>query len=139
MRKFKFRLEQVLNYRVLQETWAKDAFLAAKRARLSAEEKVAKLAKKHSMAQSKTCSKLEDRVALEAYLSRLTEEISAEQAIADILLAEEEKARSEWTTAKQNRQALTKLKTAAEIEWAKEQALQEGKQLDEWSSSRRAA
>ena len=139
MHRFQFRLQRVLEYRHLQESWAKDAYLAAKKSRSQAESELAARASKKTEAQTFTAKNLEERRTLENYLAKLADDIESQKSVVEILKTEESAARGEWVEAKKKRQALTKLRDAAEIEWQKLEAQAEQKGLDEWSSTRRAA
>lgn len=138
MRKFYFRLQKVLEYRELQENWAKDAYLAAKSARIQSETELAHIKARHAQAQKTRTVDLNERRMLETYLAKLLEDICSQQSVIEILAGEEEHARNEWLETKKKKEALLKLREAAEIEWTKAENFQEQKDLDEWSTRRAA-
>jgi flagellar export protein FliJ len=139
MQAFKFRLQRVLEYRELQEGWAKDAYREARSQLSQAEAELAQLFKRQAGAQAVPTETLDQRLTLDQYLKRVEDEIAAQQTVIDILSAEEEKAKNEWLEAKRNCEAMAKLRETAEALWQSEADAEEQKELDDWATTRRAA
>lgn len=139
MVRFRFRLQRVLEYRAMQEEWAKDAYLQAKARRIKADADLDDIQTRRSEAQSVQARTVQQRRTQEDYLSRLAEEIEQQKSLIQVLSGEEAIAEQEWLEAKRNHEALAKLREAAEEEWAKQAEQEEQKGLDDWTSSRRAA
>lgn len=139
MRRFSFRLEKIMEYRDLRESWAKDAYLAARKARFDAEAERARIVARRELALHCHPKTLEDSISLEQFVSRLDIEVENANSILSILLQEEEQARCEWVEAKIAAEALHKLRERACEEWQIELNREEQKVLDDWTQSRRSA
>ncbi|MCH7904081.1 MAG: flagellar FliJ family protein [Armatimonadetes bacterium] len=139
MTRFKFRLERLMDYRRLQEKWAKDEFVGARRRRLDGESQVEQVKTIRTKALDGTFPKLPDRLAHEAHLDRLDAEQGALEAAVSVLLGEEESARDSWIETKQNLEALEKLRAKDYEEWQVVEGRREQAELDEWAVLRRAA
>ncbi|MBS1709248.1 MAG: flagellar export protein FliJ [Armatimonadetes bacterium] len=139
MPRFRFRLQKLLDYRRLQEKWAKDAWLDAQRRRIDVERDIdAVRVERTGMMESKPLS-LADHQALERYLTRLDDQERAHQALVAILEDEEEEARQAWLAARQEAHALEILREGALADWKKFEEREEQKALDEWAVLRRVA
>lgn len=139
MPRFKFRLQKLLDYRRLQEKWAKDAWLDAQRRRIDVERDIdAVRVERAGMLESKPLT-LSDHQALERYLTRLDDQERAHQALVAILLDEEEEMRQAWLAARQEAHALETLRDQALDDWKKFEEKEEQKALDDWATMRRAA
>ena len=139
MARFEFRLERLMDYRRLQEKWAKDEFVGARRRRLDGEAQVDEVKTIRTKALDGTFPKLPDRLAHEAHLDRLDAEQSALEAAVSVLLGEEESARDAWIETKQNLEALEKLREKDYQEWQLVEGRREQAALDEWAVLRRSA
>ena len=139
MADFTFRLQRVLEYRELAEGWAKDAYLEARAARLEAVAILENIGVKRADLVAKPAPKIEDRIALQTCLDKLTEDERQQQIVIELLVADEAKRKEEWTEARKELQALEKLRDAAFAEWRLDQERREQKSLDELSVQRRAA
>lgn len=139
MRKFKFRLEKLLEYRHLQEKWAKDAFLSARAKRIDCEVQIEGVKDRRNVAGGKNYATLDDRRAQEQFLGRLEDERRSLEAAASVLAGEEEIARQKWLSLKQDAEALEKLKAKDFELWSIEERREVQKELDEWSVQRRAS
>jgi len=139
MKKFTFRMERVLEYRRLQEGWAKDAYIEARAARLDAEATISALHERRDEAISKVPNTIEDRQALDRYLLQLEDEEGTQKHIAGILAEEEANALTVWQERKQELEAMVKLKEKAKEEYDLEANRAEQAELDEWTTTRRAA
>ena len=65
MAKFKFRLEKLLEYRRLQEKWAKDAYLATVARRVEAEVEIESLKRRRNLATGSRPCALDELVSLD--------------------------------------------------------------------------
>lgn len=139
MTQFKFRLQKLLEYRQLQEKWAKDAYMEAVAKRNEAEHEIEAISKRKQDSLQCHPSALDSRLALDSYVTRLEDEIRAAEATREVLAGEAETAQQEWILAKQEAEAMAKLREADYEEWRLEQSRKEQNELDEWSVFRRAA
>jgi flagellar export protein FliJ len=139
MAKFEFRLQKVLEYRELEEQWAKEAYLEHQVQRIAAESEAQEIARQRSTVLRGVASTLEARLSLQALIERYDDEERAKRAAISLLEQEEERARQTWIERKQDKEALIKLKEIALAEWQHEQDRLEQIALDEWTTSRRAA
>ncbi len=139
MRKFEFRLQKVLDYRILQEDWSKKAFRDARIARQDAEKILFKKQELLNMVLRQGANSIREYQTIEDYITRLSDEIESQKSIVAVLLEEEEKANYEWQEARKALKTIQKLKEIAEHAWREEVAKSEQKHLDDWTTSRRAA
>ena len=139
MTKFRFRLQQLLEYRRLQEKWAKDAYMEAVSRRIQAETEVEFVKSRRSLAQKSHPNGLQELVSLDTYLTKLDDDQRAQETALSVVLDEVESALQEWTTAKQNAAAIEKLRESEYSDWKRTLERKEQSDLDEWSSQRRAA
>jgi flagellar export protein FliJ len=137
MRKFRFRLQRVLEYRALQEEWAKEAWLEARALRIAAQQELEKTIQEKRRAECILPTSVEEMQALDLYLERLEDEIEAQEAIVETLRQDEEKCHGEWIEARKNHEALQRLREKAYELWQYESARAEQKALDDWSNARR--
>lgn len=139
MAKFAFRLERLLDYRKKVEEWAKDAYIDAQAKRVEGETMIERVKDHRGLALASPAADLDQRRALESYLERLDDEQRGLEAAVAVLANEEESARLAWTAAKQEVEALEKLRDKALQDWMLEKNRAEQRDLDEWTSMRRAA
>ena len=139
MAKFRFRLAKLLEYRRLQEKWAKDEFLSCRAKRIEGEKQIDFLKDKRSEAARRTYATLEERRAQEAYVGRLEDEKRGFEAAVAVLAGEEEVARVKWMNFKKDAEALEKLEDKDMALWTLEEQRRVQKELDEWSIQRRAS
>jgi flagellar FliJ protein len=137
MRKFEFSLARVLDYRLLLEEWAKDAYLEAQLKRRRVDEALEFLFRRREIVMAEEPQTVDDYRALSNYLDRLQDEERDLRAIQELMLADEETARLDWVQQRQDADALVKLKEKQEDEWKLELSRWEQKQLDEWTTTRR--
>ena len=134
---FAFSLQKVLDYRRLEEGWARDAFRAAQAARFEAEVDLEKLRARRQSFVADPNPSLDQRRDLEACHAALDrDEASARERLA-AREADEAKAREEWRACRVSAEALAKLREAALEEWRKEEERREQADLDEWAVLRR--
>ena len=138
MARFAFRLRKVLEYRELQESWAKTAYLEAQQARLKGDAELALVAERRSGLLAYPTMSVADRIALEHSLFAL-DDIEHQQKLAlQVLLQEESVALSVWQEKRRDGEVLRKLRERAYDEWSLEQGRLEQAALDEWAVLRRA-
>lgn len=139
MRKFEFRLQRILDYRVLQEDWAKTAFLEAQASRVQAERELEVLVGKKQEVASQSRQSLVEMKDLETWTLRIEDEIEAQLSMIRILEDEEKKQQQEWIEAKQALESMEKLRLIAKEEYDKTINSEEQKELDEWANRKKAA
>lgn len=139
MPRFTFRLQKLLEYRKLQEDWAKDAYLEARARTLQAEREIAQVQGRRHRALRHHPASVDDKLSLERYLSKLDDDERALEAAHAVLEGEEDVARLEWLQAKSDHEALIKLRQKDLEEFNQEQDRREQAELDEWAVFRRVA
>ncbi|MEJ5170802.1 MAG: flagellar export protein FliJ [Fimbriimonadales bacterium] len=139
MRRFRFRLERVLEHRERLEEEAKTAFLNARAQRLEAERMLEGIAATRREVLGKPVPDLGTRLALERFLEALADRERQQQIVVRTLEDEEESLRRAWIDARRDAEALRKLKEAARAEWQAEVDRREQADLDEWAVLRRAS
>jgi len=139
LKKFKFRLEKVLEYRAMEEQWAKEAYLAARLQTLSSESELALILEARAELLSHPLENLEDRRALQLLLEKSDEDERSSLAVIEVLRNEEASAMEAWKLKRQDLKALTTLRDEALAEWELAANRKEQEALDEWSVTRRSA
>ncbi|HZH98349.1 MAG TPA: flagellar FliJ family protein [Fimbriimonadaceae bacterium] len=139
MKKFSFRLQKVLEYREMVESWAKEAYLDARTARLEAEVSLLGIESRRQEMLREPVGGLDGRLNLQARLQKLDDQETEKRTILQVLIAEEERSLAEWTEKRLELEALQKLKEKALEEWKIEAQRYEQAELDEWAVLRRAA
>ncbi|MCH8977772.1 MAG: flagellar export protein FliJ [Armatimonadetes bacterium] len=139
MPRFKFRMQKLLEYRHLQEKWAKDEYLARRAKRIEGEQQIELVKETRVEALKVRYQSLDERRAQEQYVSRLDEEQRAFESAVAVLAGEEESAKQEWIGRRQQAKAFDKLRDNALDEWQTEENRREQAELDDWSVMRRAA
>ena len=139
MKKFEFRLQKVMDFREALESLAKDAYLDARAKRLEAEAMIGNIESRRAKLLTESVSTVDERLALEAFMLRLEDEERSQRAVISVLRDEEAHLMGEWHRAKQNYEALVKLRTKAEATHDLEASREEQNELDEWAVTRRAA
>jgi len=139
MAKFQFRLQKLYEYRLMQEKWAKDEYLACMSKRIAGEQEVQKIYESRVAATSVTYSSIQDRLAQEQFVARLESDQRAVEAAVAVLEGEEDTARENWLDTKKNAEALGKLREKELEGWLLEENRREQGELDEWSVMRRIA
>lgn len=137
MARFEFRLQKVLEYRERLEAAAKDAYLDARAQRLEAESKLDVLAVRRREALGAELMDLKDHQELEAFLQFLDDEERAHRLVIQALQMDEDERMKEWQAARQDLEALIKLRDKALEEWKLEETRREQAELDEWAVLRR--
>ncbi|MBS1714735.1 MAG: flagellar export protein FliJ [Armatimonadetes bacterium] len=139
MAQFRFRFEKLLEYRTLQEKWAQDAHVEAMARQRECEQEIEALVRRRQEAMTAGTCGLEGRLALDGYLNRLSDEADEFRAVLGVLESDVEKARNEWLKARQDKQAMEKLRESDLAEWQLEENRREQAELDEWAVMRRAS
>ncbi len=139
MAKFEFRLAKVLEYREMEESWAKAAYLEAKAAKISCEAGIVAIIEKRTQLLGSRVFTIEDRLTLEGALVRTDDEERAERAVLSVLEGDELAALDAWHSKRRELQTLMKLEEAALDLWTYEQNRIEQNELDEWATMRKAA
>ena len=139
MHKFVFRLQKVLEYREMTEEWAKEAYLQAQRARLEGDAVLAAIGEHRLSQLSLPVLGLQERLALDAMLSRLDAEEEVQRSVLAELLAEEAHTLEDWIERKREREVLVKLRAREHETWLLDSSRKEQSSLDEWAGLRRAA
>ena len=139
MPSFKFRLQKLLEYRQLQEKWAKDAWLEATARKMESEKEVDALEKRKKTSLSAQPCALDERLALDSYVTRIEDEIRAAEAAVSVLANEVEEALQEWNRARQDAEAMGKLREAEYEQWTLDETRREQAELVEWSVLMRAS
>jgi flagellar FliJ protein len=139
MRRFRFRLQKVLEHRELLEEEAKTAFLNARAQRLEAERRLEELLQQRAEWLERPLRTLEDRLVLERFLDALGDREREQRIVISTLEDEEETLRQAWIEARKDAEAMRRLRQAAYDEWRAEANRKEQADLDEWAVLRRAA
>lgn len=139
MRKFKFRLAKLLEYRKLQEKWAKDEFLSCRARRIEGENEIQRLKDQRAAAMQRDYGTPEEKLAQQNFAARLDDDMRAVEAAVAVLAGEEEVARQKWLKVRTDAEALEKLKEKDQALWSVEEQRRIQKDLDEWTITRRAA
>ena len=123
MKRFSFRMQKVLEYRRMVEDWAKTAYTESQARLLSAQGDLQGMhLKREQVLRSPWEPTIEARQNLDAYLERL-----------------EDEARAEWLLARQEAEAMQKLRDKALEEWQIEINRAEQREMDEFANNRREA
>jgi len=136
---FKFRLRRVLEYRELQEKWAKDAYLEVRSRLVAAEVEWREIGERRTQALRAPQESLEGMISLENYLHRLDDDDRAQCVVIEVIKSELAKAEAEWIETKRALESIQRLRDKAYEEWLVEENRREQAELDEWSVTRRRA
>lgn len=139
MPKFVFRLQKVLEFRELEEGWAKDTFVAAQGARADKQTDIKKLMAHRTAIVSQPANSIESRLHLQRVMERIDDEERSERAVLAVLENEELSAQAEWNLKRQAVKAIERLRESALETWKLEEERREQADLDEWAVMRRAA
>jgi flagellar FliJ protein len=139
VKKFNFRLQKVLEYRILLEQWAKEAYLDARAARLEGELALMKIGELRKDALSWATPTIESRQTLEIQLRKLDQKEIEQRIITNVLVHEESQAREAWTERKVELESLNKIYEQQYSEWQREADRHLQSELDEWALRKKAA
>ena len=139
MKKFKFRLQQVLEYRMMEEQWAKEAFLTARLATLECEGDIQDLITRRKEMLKQPVGDIHAHRAIERLLQKSDDDERAKHVALEVLKDEEAAALEQWKFKRRELEVLKSLREEAYAAWQKESDHQEQAALDEWATTRRAA
>lgn len=139
MAKFKFRLETVRKVRDRAREDAKREYLEAIARRVQAEAERDEIQKRLAAIASFPARDITDRFSQDAMILRLTDDVSSQETVISILLIEEDEARRVYLQARQDAEAIERLREKRYAEWLAEEDRLENLALDEWATQRRWA
>ncbi len=139
MAKFKFRLETVRKVRDRAREDAKREYLEAIARRVQAEAERDEIQKRLAAIASFPARDISDRFSQDAMILRLTDDVSSQETVISILLIEEDEARRVYLQARQDAEAIERLREKRYAEWLAEEDRLENLALDEWATQRRWA
>ncbi|GAB4118548.1 MAG: flagellar FliJ family protein [Fimbriimonadaceae bacterium] len=139
MAKFKFRLETVRKVRDRAREEAKRAYLEAIARRVQAEAERDEIQQRLAAIASFPARDLSDRFSQDAMILRLTDDVSSQETVISILVMEEEEAQKAYLQARQDAEAIERLREKRYAEWLAEEDRLENLALDEWATQRRWA
>lgn len=139
MAKFKFRLETVRKVRDRAREDAKREYLEAIARRVQAEAERDEIQKRLAAIASFPARDLSDRFSQDAMILRLTDDVSSQETVISILVMEEEEAQKAYLQARQDAEAIERLREKRHAEWLAEEDRLENLALDEWATQRRWA
>ncbi len=135
--KFKFKLQQVLEFREHREEQAKLEYLRCHSMRLEGELGIRRIQDRRSECLQTTVERVDQMVTLENYLSRLDDDERAQEIVVDVLKQDEQAAFQRWVTARQEAEALRVLHDKALDEFTMLEARREQNELDDFAVMRR--
>jgi flagellar FliJ protein len=136
---FKFRLQRVLEYREMEEKWAKDHFLEKQAARFEAESELAEIDRTRKAYLGMGADDLTQRRELEIRLQKLDDCERAQRLLIYTLQEEEDEARAIWLDKRQEKSVMEKLRERAHEDFKVLIEKQEQQALDEFATQRRVA
>lgn len=139
MKKFKFRLQKVLEYRQLTEKWAKEAFLEARLNVFECEGDLEDIQARRRELLKQPVGNLQEHRTIEILLERTDDLEREKQAALQVLRDEEAAALEAWKLKRQELQALERLQESALSEWQDLANKKEQAELDEWAATRKVA
>ena len=134
---FAFSLQRILDYRRLEEEWAKEAFRLARAARNEAEEDLETIRRRRTELVGHDAPTLAVRASLEVCHAALDDEEESAQNRLALLANDEGRAIDEWTACRVAAEALARLRESALEEWQRDENRREQADLDEWAVLRR--
>lgn len=136
---FRFRLQRVLEYREMEEKWAKDHFLEKQAARFEAESELNEIEKARRTYLTMGADDLTQLRELELRLQKLDDNERAQRILIHTLEQEEDEARGVWLEKRQEKGVMEKLRERAHEEFKAILAKREQNALDEFATQRRVA
>ncbi len=136
---FQFRLQRVLEYREMEEKWAKDHFLEKQAARYEAESELNEIDRARRTFLGMGADDLTQRRELELRLQKLDDNERAQRLLIYALQEEEDEARSIWLDKRQEKSVMEKLRERAYAEFKAILEKREQNALDEFATQRRVA
>lgn len=139
MRKFKFKLQKVLEYRRLQEEWSETAYRESMAKLNDGRKTLTRLKEDVQTAQLKRFMRLDEKLSQEAFLDRLRDQVSIQNSVLGFMETEAETLRTIWLQKREEAEAMQTLHDNAKSNYDKEAAQLEQKMLDEMAITRRKA
>jgi flagellar export protein FliJ len=139
IKRFDFRLQSVLEYRLLTEEWAKEAYLDAKTKRLEAEVALLGIQQERDDLLGTPAFDIEDLQALDLRLKLVDDKESQQRLVLQVLKNEEDNCFEQWQQRKNDVDIISKVRDKAYDEWQRDMDRAEQYALDEWSVQRRKA
>ncbi|MBI5708564.1 MAG: flagellar FliJ family protein [Armatimonadetes bacterium] len=139
MKKFSFRLQRVLDFRVKVEEAAQEGFLEARAARIAGESEIQRIKDSRKEVLFFPADTLAARKHLQERLEVIDEQERIQAIANETLAQEEEAARQQWLDRKQELETLVKLREKEVADWEAESNRHEQRTLDEWAVLKRAA
>ncbi len=136
---FQFRLQRVLEYREMEEKWAKDHFLEKQAARFEAEAELNEIDIARRTYLGMGADDLTQRRELEIRLQKLDDNERAQRLLIYTLQEEEDEARAVWLEKRQEKSVMEKLRENAHAEFKTVLDKREQDALDEFATQRRVA
>lgn len=136
---FQFRLQRVLEYREMEEKWAKDHFLEKQAARYEAEAELNEIDRARKTLLGMGADDLTQRRELELRLQKLDDNERAQRLLIYTLQEEEDDARTIWLDKRQEKSVMEKLRERAYEEFKIIMEKREQNALDEFATQRRVA
>lgn len=135
---FKFRLQTVLDLRLIALEEAERMYVLAKSKRESAQADHDGVQRILAQAKQQSLTNFQDRIDSLAYTDRLQDESRALLSTIGVLEAEEDQAFAAWMEAKKEVKTIEKLRTKALEEYQLDETRREQAELDEWATLRGA-
>lgn len=135
---FKFRLQTVLDLRLIALDEAERVYVLAKSKRESAQADHDGVQRILAQAKQQSLTNFQDRIDSLAYTERLQDESRALLSTIGVLEAEEDQAFAAWMEAKKEVKTIEKLRTNALEEYQLDETRREQAELDEWATLRGA-
>lgn len=135
---FKFRLQTVLDLRLIALDEAERQYVLAKSKRESAQADHDGVQRILAQAKQQSRANFQDRIDSLAYTDRLQDESRALLSTIGVLEAEEDQAFAAWMEAKKEVKTIEKLRTKALEEYQLDETRREQAEIDEWATLRGA-
>ncbi len=135
---FKFRLQTVLDLRLIALDEAERLYVLAKSKRESAQADHDGVQRILGQAKQQSRTSFQDRIDSLAYTDRLQDESRALLSTIGVLEAEEDQAFAAWMEAKKEVKTIEKLRTKALEEYQLGETRREQAEIDEWATLRGA-
>ncbi|MBA4293686.1 hypothetical protein C0431_12055 [bacterium] len=135
---FKFRLQTVLDLRLIALDEAERLYVLAKSKRESAQADHDGVQRILAQAKQQSRTSFQDRIDSLAYTDRLQDESRALLSTIGVLEAEEDQAFAAWMEAKKEVKTIEKLRTKALEEYQLDETRREQAEIDEWATLRGA-
>lgn len=139
MKRFDFRLQNLLEYRLLTEQWAKEAYLDARAKRLEADMVMLGMRRQRDELLNTQVLDIEDLQTLDLRLKLIEDQEMQQKLVIQVLTNDESTCFEQWHQRKNDVDVVTKLRDKAYEEWQQGMGRAEQAALDEWTVQRRRA